>query len=51
MLDRSSQNVLDAGGNCLQLSGKGIFPAKIKAFSCHLEGVLAELRKRWYYWS
>ena len=44
MLDRSSQNVLDAGGNCLQLSGKGTFPAKIKAFSCYLEGVEAELR-------
>ena len=43
VLDRASRNVLDAGGNCLQLSGKGTFPAKIKAFSCHLEGVVAEL--------
>ena len=43
VLDRASRNVLDAGGNCLQLSGKGTFPAKIKAFSCHLEGLVAEL--------
>ena len=42
MLDRASRNVLDAGGNCLQLSGKGTFPAKIGAFSCYLEGVVAE---------
>ena len=42
-LDKASRNVLDAGGNCLKLSGKGTFPAKIKAFSCYLEGVVAEL--------
>ena len=43
VLDRASRNVLDAGGNCPQLIGKGTFPAKIKAFSCHLDGVVAEL--------
>ena len=43
VLDKASRNVLDTGGNCLKLIGKGTFPAKIKALSCYLEGVVAEL--------
>ena len=38
-----SRAILDAGGNCLPISGFGTFSAKICALSCKLDGVVADL--------
>ena len=42
-LDSFSRDILDAGGNCLQISGKGTFPTQIRGFSCKLDAVVADL--------
>ena len=50
VLDRASRNVLNAGGYCLQLSGKVTFPAEKMHFlsSGKRSG---RTKYRWYYWS
>ena len=44
-LDTMCENVYDAGGKDLDVSGKGTFVLKIDSFSCTVQGAVADLMK------